>query len=98
VDGDPARASTVDDLLRELSSITGSGFKPEDTERFFENPRMLRVEGEDGEVLVEVAFFGDGTTLHAIGPLEGATFEIPDWRVDRLTPTPTLAREPPSGG
>ena len=93
VNGDPAKSTAISNLLRELDRLVATGFKPVADTTFSGNERRVRVEGTDGTTLAEVRFLGDGTTQHAVTPEGVVTFEIPNWRVDRVAPTLAVSRE-----
>jgi len=96
--GEPARESTVQNLLGEAARFVASGFMDEETPRFEGNERHTVLEAADGTVLAEVRFYGNGTTQHAVVPANQSVFEIQNWKVDRLTPTRTLALPADPGG
>lgn len=98
VNGDPAKSSSITNLLRELHRLVANGFKADSDTVFTGNERQLRVEDGEGALLAEVRFLGDGTTQHALVPNGTVTFEIPNWRVDRVAPTAAVARETPDDG
>lgn len=114
VDGVATRPRTIADFMTEVAQIVASGFKTNADETLEDNERLLRVEDSQGTVLAQLRFLGNGTTQHAIlVPSEGSgtvsadapgtipvsiTFEIPSWRVERLTPTRALLEELDSGG
>lgn len=101
VEGEAARPSAISAFMAEVARMTASGFKADSAESFENNERLLRVEDSRGEVLAQLRFLGNGTTQQAMvvggSGSGGVTFEIPNWRVERLTPTRTMLKELPSG-
>jgi Domain of unknown function (DUF4340) len=98
VAGAPVRQRTITDFMSEVAKITASGFLDEGTDVFTGNDRVLRVEDPEGATLAQIRFVGNGTTQHALLPEGDVIFEIPNWRVERLTPTSAMAKEPDTGG
>jgi hypothetical protein len=87
VDGAPARAERVGDLLRELASLEATGFAP-DTITFEGEDRRRVVAlgaGTDTLAVVDVAGSGDGTFL-ARTPGGSTVFRLSSFRVDRVVP------------
>jgi len=98
IDGESARETTVQNLLREAVRFAGSGFKDPDAPLFEGNERRTVLEDAEGAVLAEVRFLGNGTTQHATVPGSEMVFEVQNWKADRLTPTRALALPPDPGG
>lgn len=110
VDGEPAAARAVLDLLGELASLEASGFAPEDAA--FEASSTLTALGGDADTLAVLRIQPAGGQGEASGspgaaapaaasarirlPDAATVYEVPGWRADRLTPEPASLM--PDGG
>jgi len=98
VDGAAADGGEVSSLLRELSSLSGSGFAP-DTASLGEPARRVVVTDREGDTLTVLsAHRGEGSTFRITAGDDPEVYEISSYRVDRLTPDPESLRESEGSG
>lgn len=98
VDGAAADDGEVSSLLRELSSLSASGFAP-DTASLGEPARRVVVADREGDTLTVLsAHRGEGSTFRITARDDPEVYEISSYRVDRLTPDPESLRGPEGSG
>ena len=96
-DNDPLAQYVNHDISNELAHLVALGFV-EDGEIFEENPRRVVALGAGTDTLGIVVITGEAGTRHARTPGSPTVFEIPSFRVDRVTPDIEVLRAPDPGG
>ncbi|HEX7051901.1 MAG TPA: DUF4340 domain-containing protein [Longimicrobiales bacterium] len=86
LDGEPASAGAVRDLLGELARLEAVGFAP-DSVVPAEPTRSVIALGEQGDTLADVSLSeSEDANLLVTVPGRDAVFELSSWRADRLAP------------
>lgn len=90
VGGDEADATTVRNLLQELSGLRATGFAPDDAEppAAGSADRSVRAVDADGVEVASLFLTEEEGLFRVVAPTRPYVFEVPTYRADRVAPAP----------
>ncbi|HKJ91684.1 MAG TPA: DUF4340 domain-containing protein [Longimicrobiales bacterium] len=86
VDGKPAKAGAVNDLLGALAGFHAEGFAPDTAKMGVAVRRVVALDAR-GDTLVNLTFAsGPASNLRVKSAAKATIFEVPSWQADRVAP------------